>query len=164
MVKAKKPKGEELRKRTLNLTCQLTDEELAERLDSLVDWENNRSESELGLARWLGEIKEQKKVYEGEVSTAAAKCERLARVIRDKEEYRDVEVVDLIDGSTVTTVRTDTGTIVGERPATDMELQKKLDLGGGKEEARPKTACTCNPEKEGVHEIDCPIHGVMGDE
>ena len=123
MARTKKPKGDELRKRTLNLTCRLTEDEIKERIESLVEWENLRSERELDLARWLGEMKEQKKLYEGEVTTAGAKCERLARIIRDKEEYRDVEVTDWIDGTTVTTVRGDTGEIVGERPASDSELQ-----------------------------------------
>ena len=120
--------SEELRRRKLDLPCKLTFDEVEEKQGELVEWTKIRGEREVGLERWKADKRDEQKLYEGEIMSAAARLVRTAKIIEEEKEYRLIEVVDTIHGSTVTTFRDDTGEIVGERPATDSELQTKLNL------------------------------------
>ena len=127
---------EQLRKRKMDLKCVLTREELHEKRRELVDWTQVRSRQEHDLESWKTEKREEQKLYEGEIMSSAAKLVRTAKIIEEEKEYREVEVADMIDGTTVTTLRLDTGEVVGERAATDSELQMKLNLEAEKAAAK----------------------------
>jgi len=128
----------ELRKRKMDLKCVLTHEELVDKRAELVDWTQVRARQEHDLESWKTEKREEQKLYEGEIMSSAARLLKTAKIIEEEKEYREVEVADMIDGTTVTTVRLDTGEVVGERAATDSELQLKLNLEA--EKAAKKTA------------------------
>lgn len=135
-----KKKPDTLRKRKMSLACKLTQDELTDRRETLVKVTQRRGEQEHALEAWKVEKREEQKLYEGEIMSSSATLLRVAKVIEEKEEYRDVEVEDTILGSTVTTIRLDTGEVVGERAATDNELQMKLNLEAEKRAAAKKEA------------------------
>lgn len=118
--------GDELRRGEMHLLCRLSTVEIQERSEDLVKFTQDRVDREIGLDHWKADKKEEQKALEGEVSSIAGKLARLAKVIRDKEEERPVEVVFYIKAGEVAMVRTDTGEIVTQRPATPGELQMAL--------------------------------------
>jgi|GEM_PF-3245280 len=130
MTKKKDDLGDELRRGEAYLTCRLTLTELEERQESLVKLTQDRVDRETGLDHWKADKKEEQKALEGEISSIAGQLARLARVIRDREEERSVEVIFFIKAGQVTQVRTDTGEIIHVRAATPGELQMTLPEGG----------------------------------
>ncbi len=113
----------------MRLACRLTEEELEERQRALVEQTQARELREVALQTFIDGKKAEQKVYEADILHTANECFRLARIIRTREESRDVMVTDyLMNGSTVCAVREDTGEQIGMRPATPAELQKPLPL------------------------------------
>ena len=129
MANEKNPAPEELRRGTQYLPCRLTALELEERGEELVKSTQERVDRETGLDHWKADKKEEQKALEGEISSIAGRLARLARIIREKEEAREVEVVWSIHAGNVTSIRTDTGEVVGARAATPAELQRQLPVG-----------------------------------
>lgn len=123
----------EIAQRRLLLPCKLTIDELAERRTELVNETRNRELRESHLQAFRDRMKSELKTYEADVMASATRCFRLATVIDSGVETREVAVVDLLadTGSTVSTVRTDTGEEIERRAATAAELQAPLELGGG---------------------------------
>jgi len=122
------PAGDELGRRSMMLKCNLTSEETEKLQDELVEWTRNKADLELKLEAWNAARKDEKKLYEAEIMAAGGKLLRIANTIKDGYEQREVDVVDTIHASTVSTVRLDTEQIIAERPATKDELQRELPL------------------------------------
>lgn len=114
--------------RVLPLKCKLNVHELAERQAILVEWTQKRDELERALLAWKSAKKEEEKLYEAEIKAAASTTLRTAIIVENGSEFRDVEVQDLLADSTVTVVRTDTGEVVSQRPATPEEMQMPLPI------------------------------------
>jgi hypothetical protein len=110
------------------LPCPLTEPEVAERAQELALAELFRCQVADELSAEKNEWNERKKYLEGRVSTASHACERLGRVVKDRQEERAVDCLIIIDGATYQIVRTDTGEIVVKRPATPGELQMALPV------------------------------------
>lgn len=110
------------------LPCKLTDVELAERSQDLAKAEKYRTACERDLSAEAEEWKERKKELEAKILTAAGNCQRLAHIVQNREEDRDVECVAIIAHAQYTLVRQDTGEIVIQRPATVEEMQRDLPL------------------------------------
>ena len=118
--------GEVLAQSERWLACVLTQKELVEKRELLVEWTKLRAEREDALEVWKGQKREEQKLYEAEILAAGATLVRTARCIEDEKEMRDVKVTEYISGSTVSIVREDTGELISERPATDGEQQRTL--------------------------------------
>lgn len=121
--------GDELRRGTQFLPCRLSNLEIQEKHEELVKLTQERVDREINLDHWKADKKEEQKALEGEVSAIAGKIARLAKVIRDKEEDREVEVVFYIKDATVRAIRQDNFETISERPATPGELQMTLPDG-----------------------------------
>lgn len=141
--------AEELRRRELQLKCRLTDAELEAKKGELLEWTKIRGDREHDLEGWKTDKREEQKLFEGEIMSAAATLLRTAKIIEDVAEFRMVEVVDSITGSTVTTIRTDTGETVAERAAEDHELQRRLELEAEKKEEKKAAKASKKKEAEG---------------
>lgn len=98
--------------KTLRLACRITSEER----DLLAEQH----------LRALGEIdtlEEERASWKGRL-TAAKDLEKTVReVLKTGEEWRDVECTEEVRGTSMVTVRTDTGAVVDTRPATAEERQ-----------------------------------------
>lgn len=115
--------------RKMLLECVLTEEELTDRRDQLVQATKSRELREHALQSFKDSKKAEEKVYEADILHIANEAFRLARVIERKSEARDVVVEDVLEeGSNVACFRTDTGEQIGVRPATAAELQRGLPL------------------------------------
>lgn len=118
------------------LPVSLTDEEVAARAQELAQAELYRcqvgDELETEKSVWA----ERKKFLEARVTTASAACERLGKVVKNREEERSVECAAHIEHGTYTLARLDTGEVILVRPASPGELQLQLPQEGS--DARPK--------------------------
>jgi len=119
-------RGELLGRRKETLLVHLNMITLEERKASLVEATELREASETALRREKDEAKARKEELEADVMAAASACFRLARVIKTREEQAEVDVEDHIDGSTVYSVRMDTGEVIATRKASEGELQRSL--------------------------------------
>lgn len=119
---------QEARIRTMPLPVQLTKPELDVRAQELASAEGVLDEAETRLDRWTEAAKETKKGIENEISDARDDVRRLALIVREGREKRDVQVVDESDfeAAVVRTVRVDTGAIVATRGMTPEERQRGL--------------------------------------
>jgi len=106
---------------TWNLPVALTAAELEERASELAKIIDER-------AQYESELKEISSNQRARIKTAAAKIERLGRIVRERKEMREVEVQEARDkkARTITTIRLDTGEPVGTRPMTDEDAQGAL--------------------------------------
>jgi hypothetical protein len=152
---------DEIRRRHMRLPVKLTEEELDKKKGELVEWVRVRAENEHQLESWVADMKEQKKLKEAEILSAAGYANRAADIIEAREERRDVEVGDYFDGGNVVTVRLDTGETVATRPATEEERQLLLPVEKAPLD-EPGEPLECSCEDSDVAAIDCPIHGPDG--
>jgi hypothetical protein len=115
------------------LQVPLNEETVAVRAQELAQAELYRCQVTDELEAATAEWKEQKKLHESKVMTASAACERLGRVVKEKQEEQNVECHVTIRDGQYTMVRTDTGEVVITRPATPGELQLAFpnDVIGG---------------------------------
>lgn len=122
----KKSADVRLGERVMFLPCVLSDEELKERQEELVQRTKGREARE---AAYAAQMKETAKVHEADICHVATECFRLAGIIEAKKEPRDVTVEDWLDpDGNVRSVRPDTGEVVSMRAATEGERQRSLDL------------------------------------
>ena len=108
---------------TRTLPCVLTDDELLARGDALARQHAAIKDEEAAQA---GEKKRMKEALDELTGEQA----RLARIVRDKAEPRDVECRIVHDYATqaVQVVRTDTGEVIESRAMTDRERQIGLPM------------------------------------
>lgn len=120
--------AEEAEVRTMPLPVKLTDAELAIRAQELATSEQTLADAELRLEQLVESAKAGKKSVENEIADARAKVGRLARVVRDRKEDRDVPIMEEPDyeKGAVNTYRTDTHEIVATRGMTEGERQQSL--------------------------------------
>jgi hypothetical protein len=69
-----------------------------------------------------------KKMWESKVMTASEACIRLGKVVKNREEERDVECLATVSNAQFFLTRTDTGEVVIQRPATQEEMQMALPI------------------------------------
>lgn len=110
------------------LPCKLADDEVAERAQELAQAELYRGQVERDFNAEAEEWKAKKKMWESKVMTASEACQRLGRVVKERQEDRDVECMVTIAAGQFLLTRTDTGEVVIQRPATQDELQQSLPL------------------------------------
>ncbi len=110
-----------------NLPVKLTDDEVAVRAQELTEAVFARrgyaDDLETASENW----KEDKKRRENQLEGANIECQRLARIVKYRQEPREVECVVTIDAGQYTVTRTDTGEIVSQRAATQDELQMTIE-------------------------------------
>jgi endonuclease YncB( thermonuclease family) len=119
-------RGELLGTRTESLKVRLGALERHERQVQLVEATERRHACEASQRQWKDESKAELERLTADITAAASECFRLARIIKTGEEVAQVAVEDHIDGSTVYTVRMDTGEVIATRKASDGELQRSL--------------------------------------
>lgn len=102
-----------------NLKCDLTKDEVNSRAEQVSILIGERDQMETKRKTVDGAAKEEIKSCDGDIG-------QLARQVRERAEYRDVECLWENDGLTMALVRKDVGEIVWERPLTDSERQVKM--------------------------------------
>lgn len=113
---------------TRELPVQLTEDEYHIRSAELATAERifgeKRAAEAIAAEKWKGE----KQALKEDTETAYAKLTLLGRVVREKREFRAVQIVEQPDHErrVVDTVRIDTGEIVESRGMTPAELQRTL--------------------------------------
>lgn len=114
--------------RTMTLPVKLTPAELSLRAQELASHEAVLGDAETRLTQFVEAAKGTKKGIEGEVSQARFTVSKLARIVRDRQEYRDVPILEVSDyeAGAVNTFRTDTNDIVATRGLTPEERQRSL--------------------------------------
>lgn len=106
---------------TKNLPVPLTDEEYMVRSKELAE-----------QVQALEKIESDKKVvanqFKGEIDAVAAKISHLAKIVKERREWREVEVNEVrnYDRMTMDTVRLDTGEVVSYRDMTSQERNPSL--------------------------------------
>ena len=131
MAKRAKSQDVQFGTRVMFLPCVLTEGELKERQEELVQRTKGREAREAAYSAWKSQMKETAKVHEADICHVATECFRLAGIIEAKAEPRDVTVGEWLDeAGNVRTVRPDTGEVLSIRPATEGERQRSLDLEG----------------------------------
>jgi len=132
---------------TRNLPVKLTDEELAERSQSLAEAEFKRVDASTNLEDAAETWKETKKRLENSEAAAMAECVRLSRVVKYREEPREVECAVVVANGQYSVVRKDTGEVVATRAATNDELQMTLaDAAGDAVDEAVKDAIAAHDE------------------
>jgi hypothetical protein len=113
---------------TLYLECQLSEEEIRERMRELTTAEIARSAAEVELAGETAKWSTHKKELESKISAASSRCRELANAAKTGREMRNVDCVTEIHPPHHQTIRTDTGEVIRTRAATVEELQIALPL------------------------------------
>jgi hypothetical protein len=103
------------------LPCRLTEDELRERGSALAHAREAHERFEGEAAEARKKLKEQAELLDGDVS-------RLARIVRDRSEHREVtvEVRLTAKAGMVDEVRTDTGEVIANRKIADREAQADM--------------------------------------
>lgn len=124
--------------RTMPLPVKLTEGELSLRAQELASAESVLGDAERRLASFVEAAKGTKKGIETEIGEARFEVGRLARVVRERKESREVPIVEESDfeAGAVNTIRTDNNEIVATRGMTQEERQRSL-FERGKERKRP---------------------------
>jgi hypothetical protein len=114
--------------RTMPLQVKLSEGELSLRAQELASAERVLGEAEAALAESIESAKGAKTKGQNEVSDARGEVRRLAAVVRERSELRDVPVAEDYDftAGAVNTYRTDTSEIVATRGMTPEERQRSL--------------------------------------
>lgn len=121
-VKPKKAKGPKiLKKDHRQLPVKLTPEELEEAGQQL-------AQTCVEIERLEEKKKEATSFWKNEIHQKITRRQHLTDMVKDKTEYRDVPVQEMLDGETgmVRTVRMDTAEVIHERRAMQGELQTNL--------------------------------------
>jgi hypothetical protein len=121
-------KAPEAKVRTMSLPVKLTEGELSLRAQELASSESVLSEAEVRLEQFIEDAKSTKKVIESEISGARHSVGRLARIVLDRKEHREVPIMEEPDyeAGAVNTIRTDTNEVVATRGMTAEERQRSL--------------------------------------
>src|SRR5690349_4506741 len=106
--------------RTMPLPVKLTERELALRAQELATAENELGDAEGRLEKAVEDAKAIKKSIESEVAGARHNVRRLARIVRDRQEDREVPIMEEADydAGAMNTFRTDSHEIVATRGLT----------------------------------------------
>ena len=114
--------------KTRSLPCPLTEDELSLKREEMVAAERTLTEAEGQESSQAESWKQRKKGLENDRETARAMLSIVATVVREKREFRDIEVVETKDHDRkkVDLVRVDTGEIIESRGMTPEELQRTL--------------------------------------
>lgn len=125
--------------RTMSLPVRLSEDDVALRAQELATAEKVLTDSENRLESFVESAKGTKKKLETEIDTARYAVGRLAEVVRERRELREVPIVEDSDfeKGAVNTVRTDTGEIVSTRGMTQEERQRSLFEAKNKRGAKP---------------------------
>lgn len=137
------------------LPVKLTDDEVAIRSQELAESELLRVERSVALATAAEAWKEEKKSLENAEGAAVAECVRLSRVVKYREEPREVKCRLEVSNGQCRVIRTDTGEIVMERAATAHELQMTIEEATNETiDARIEKAISLPEEPEPLTEED----------
>lgn len=117
------------------LPVPLTEDEVAARAQELAVAELYRCQVGDELETEKSVWSERKKFLEARVITASQSCERLGKVVKDRQEERSVECRVIIAAGLFNLVRTDTGEVIVVRQATPSELQLALQIPDAPPEA-----------------------------
>lgn len=125
--------------RTMPLPVKLSPAELALRSQELASAEAVLGEAEAKLDAFVESAKGTKKNMETDIADARLAVSRLARVVRDRKEDRDVPIMEEPDyeAGAVNTYRTDTNEIVATRGMTSEERQRSLFESRNKRTRKP---------------------------
>ncbi len=113
---------------TRNLPVPLTDEEQHLKAQEMATAERILSEAEAEESSQATAWAARKKGLEKATGDARATLGLIGRVVREKREFRPVEIVESPnhDTKTVDTVRVDTGEVIETRGMSQSELQRSL--------------------------------------
>lgn len=114
--------------KTRSLPVPLTEDELRLKAQEMATAERLLGEAERKEDAEAELWKGKKKALENETGDARARLSLIGRVVREKREFRDIEIVEEPNHATKTvdTVRTDTGEIIETRGMTESEMQRSL--------------------------------------
>lgn len=114
--------------RTMSLPVKLSVPELSLRSQEMASAEAILTDAEVRLESFIEAAKGTKKTIETEISDARFEVARLARVVRDRQENREVPIMEEPDyeAGAVNTYRTDNNEIVATRGMTQEERQRSL--------------------------------------
>ena len=114
--------------RTMSLPVKLNPAELSLRAQELASAEHVMGDAEQRLDQFVEAAKGTKKGIETEIADARGEVRRLARVVRDRSEERQVPIMEEPDyeAGAVNTYRTDSNEIVATRGMTAEERQRSL--------------------------------------
>lgn len=120
--------------KTMLLPVKLAESDVAVRAQELATAICNRGEAEDRLDNLVEASKASKKEVESEIAEHGSEARRLARIVRERKEDRDIPVRDDFDhaAGVVNTIRVDTSEVVGTRGMTFEERQRPLDFKAGK--------------------------------
>lgn len=121
------------------LPVPLTEDEVAARAQELATAELYRCQVGDELEAEKGVWAERKKYLEARVVTASSACERLGKVVKERQEDRSTECKVIVRQGVYTLMRLDTGEAIVVRPATPGELQLELPVDLPVEEGRYET-------------------------
>lgn len=123
--------------RTMALPVKLSEQDLALRSQELASSESVLGDAETRLDAFVEAAKGTKKEIETEIVEARAMVRRLARVVRERREERDVPIMEDADfeKGAMNTYRTDTNEVVATRGLTHEERQSSLFGGKRKGQA-----------------------------
>lgn len=151
---------------TRHLPCVLTEEELAERAQSLADSVREEEEKREAFAAWEDTMKQAKKAHLGRIAIAHDDTVKFGEIVETGKESRDVPCTWLYGRDAAFLKRDDTGELVQVRQLRPEETQAVIgetsvvqepaqrDL----EEWAEKAGATCmlKPGEEGSAEIRFP--------
>jgi hypothetical protein len=114
--------------RTMALPVKLSEKELSLRAQELASAEGTLDDAERRLDAFVEAAKGTKKEIETEIADARSSVHKLAQVVRDRKEDREVPIMEEPDyeAGAVNTFRTDTNEIVATRGMTPEERQRSL--------------------------------------
>lgn len=114
--------------RTMPLPVALSAGEVSIRAQELAQAERKAHELERDLERTLEAWKGERKDREAAIASERAQAHRLADVVAEKRETREVVIAEEPDweAGAMNTIRTDTGEIVATRGLTPEERQRSL--------------------------------------
>lgn len=117
-------KKHEMRKATRNLPCALTPTEMDQRRDRLAMLHQEKDQLEQ-------EKSDAAKAFNDKLKTMETEMSQLAREIREKAEYRDIEVkwVRDFNQKTKDLIRADTGEVVDSEALGPDEMQVEMQQG-----------------------------------
>ncbi len=114
--------------KTRDLPVPLTQEELQVKSQEMATAERVLSDAEKEEAAAATEWSARKKALEKSTQDARAKLSLIGRIVREKREFRPVEIIEAPDdeAKVINTVRADTGEIIETRGMSQSELQRSL--------------------------------------
>ncbi len=118
-----------MRKYVRELPVRLSDPEKADRAQQLAKVELETQSTEADIEDTQRVAREEIKAYRGKLTGQRELCRRLARAVKNGEEFRNIEVLERLseDSTEVETIRIDINEVVDRRAATDQDRQMKLD-------------------------------------